>query len=921
MPSCAVWMAAHGSVMSTPPESRVHALSPTLRATGCLVSVVLSGLVRRLKLIRWVVPFVLLGAGATQAQTGASDRTNGGVQLPPPNLERDLQRKAATSGQLTAGEAANCVSFYQALPGATGDELVNLVRSADFGCIRQLESVDDAQLQYAVAREANVLDVAHAFPDIVSGYDGTGKARLRNLMRFLIAVEDIHIWCIQRGSASGGTCRDNVWESSEPWDIAPGSAVHRAVVDAVEAFRVNRHFGDRYDTHGDTLIELTRLIREYGQSADHLEIVVWWLTNWGDTYRSVTFKDVMHAMFDVLRNGHRNRARFGPVFGEHGELLDSLHARALESALLGTDWQFIATRSAIEIGRFSLYPDTANYVQVREAVDSIRGAYADDAALKPVFLRVLAELDYNDAQNCVHYGTCGWYAGGGFNANFRREVFTQTLECPASYCPDDRVTIHAQGLDDDQLALACERLDCVAATFHRLFDTGCQPVAFDFNDHLDVYVFHDISSCEDYSSAAFFRNADTCSGIYYEWDPADRSTRPYFVATEFEAWENPPDPFLSIWNFEHEYAHYLDGRYNRLGGYRGDIDSIHWWTEGIAEYLAALASPHLGPPPFQTSYTLAEILLHSDSLRTRYRHRHLAFRFFMENHRAFVDTVIGHLRRGEFDEYRAFLEDAVELYSDAWDTWLLTEGATVVAVEGDLPYVLVPLFPAHTEGGRHGFVRVVNLSDRSGDVDIVAVDDNGNRFETTTLSLGALEAVQFNSGDLENGNAAKSLSQGIGLGQGDWRLELRSELKVLVLGYIRTPDGFVAPMSAVAQPYRGGHLVPMFNPGHNITQRSLLRIGNLGDADAEVTISGVDDEGMDSWEIKMRIGGFAATTLDAADLEAGAAGFDGYLGRGVGKWRLLVSSSEPIFVMSLLETPAGHLVNLSALPPGHDVDN
>ncbi|MXY57634.1 MAG: hypothetical protein F4029_06180 [Gammaproteobacteria bacterium] len=860
---------------------------------------------------------------ATVVSAAVPDHTSANVQLPPPNLEREAQRKAAANGQPATAKAANCASLHQALPAATGDDLVALLQSADFGCISVLERVDDAQLQYAIAKEARVLDVAHAFPAIVDGYDGTGKARLRNLMRFLIVVEDIHLWCIQRGPASGGTCRDEVWQSSERWDTAPGSAVHQAVADAVEAVRLSPHFGDPHDEHGSNLIELTRLIRDYGQSADHLEIVVWWLTHWGELYRSETFEDVMHAMFDMLRTGHRqaNRPRFGPAFGEHRELLDSLHARALESSLLGTGWQFIATRSAIEIGRFSLYPETTNYVRVRDAVDSIREAYLDDEAMKPVFLRVIAELDYHDAQNCTHYKTCGWYAGAGFNANFRHEVFTATLECPASYCPDDRVTIHAQGFDDGQLALACERLDRVAERFHPLFDTGCRPVAYDFNNHLDAYVFHDISSCEDYSSAAFFRNADTCSGIYYEWNPADRSTRPYFVATEYEAWENPPDPVLSIWNFEHEYVHYLDGRYNRFDGYRGDIDSIHWWSEGIAEYVAALVLPYKGPPSFESPYSLAEILLHSDSLRTRYRYRHLAVRFFMENHRSFVDIVVGHLRRGEFEEYRAFLEGEVEFYSDAWQTWLRTGGTTVLPVDREGPYLLVPLFPEHSEGGREGFVRVVNLSDRGGDVDIVAVDDDGNRFEPTTLSLGAREAVQFNSADLENGNAAKGLPQGVGPGRGDWRLELSSALRMLVLGYIRAADGFVAPMSAVAPPYRGGYLVPTFNPGRNTTQRSLLRIGNLGDADAEVTISGVDDEGMDSWEIEMRIGGFAATTLDAARLEAGATGFDGYLGRGVGKWRLFVSSTEPIFVMSLLEAPTGHLANLSALPPDHDVDD
>ena len=55
-------------------------------------------------------------------------------------------------------------------------------------------------------------------------------------------------------------------------------------------------------------------------------------------------------------------------------------------------------------------------------------------------------------------------------------------------------------------------------------------------------------------------------------------------------------------------------------------------------------------------------------------------------------------------------------------------------------------------------------------------------------------------------------------------------------------------------------------------------------------------------------------TLLASELEAGGAGVTGALGDGAGKWRLRVSSNRPIVVMSLLESPTGHLTNLSTAP-------
>ncbi len=364
---------------------------------------------------------------------------------------------------------------------------------------------------------------------------------------------------------------------------------------------------------------------------------------------------------------------------------------------------------------------------MRDTVNSIRSAYAEDESLKPIWLRVVAELDYNDRLNCDYYGTCEWYAGSGFNVNFRDAVFENTQDCPRSYCPDDRTTIHAQDLNKDQLMLACERLDEVATQFHSLFDTNCEAVANDFNHHLSAYVFHDTSSCKDFSSAAFFRNADTCSGIYYEWDLANQSTRPYFVATEYEPWEDPPDPRLSIWNFEHEYAHYLDGRYNVYGGFRGELDSLHWWTEGVAEFVASLVVRHLDPRLFESKFTLAEILLHSDSLPTQYKDRHLAVRFFIDNYPNVIDTFIEYLRNGEYSEHTAFMSRAAAIYAEGWQAWLRSGGQTLNEVK-DQPF-LVPFLLSAGNEHQLGFLRLVNLMDREGEIEIVAVDEDGQRFE------------------------------------------------------------------------------------------------------------------------------------------------------------------------------------------------
>ena len=236
------------------------------------------------------------------------------------------------------------------------------------------------------------------------------------------------------------------------------------------------------------------------------------------------------------------------------------------------------------------------------------------------------------------------------------------------------------------------------------------------------------------------------------------------------------------------------------------------------------------------------------------------------------------------------------------------DNATPLADGGTLHRL--PLFPA-AGGPRQGFARVVNRSYASGTVSIEAVDDGGNRFGPLELALRPRRAAHFNAADLEAGSAARGWG-GVGGGRGDWRLELASELDLTVLGYARTADGFVASVHDLAPVAEdGSHRVVFFNPGSNARQISRLRLINDGERAAQVAIAGIDDRGNDSGTVTLRVPAGAALALGSAELEAGSERLAGRLGDGAGKWRLRVRSDEPISVMSLLETPSGHLANVS----------
>ena len=243
----------------------------------------------------------------------------------------------------------------------------------------------------------------------------------------------------------------------------------------------------------------------------------------------------------------------------------------------------------------------------------------------------------------------------------------------------------------------------------------------------------------------------------------------------------------------------------------------------------------------------------------------------------------------------------------------------------------VPLFvSASHPSGHQGFVRVVNRSAKAGEVVIDAVDDEGVPYGPVTLRIGAEQTVHFNSGDIEDGNAGKSLSPGIGSGTGDWRLRLRSVLDLEVLAYNRTSDGMLAglhdlvPRAVVRRPGGGGesmgHRVAIFNPASNVNQVSRLRIINRGDERAEVTIEGIDDDGASpGTAVELSVPAGATRMVTSQELESGQGeGLVGMLGDGAGKWQLVVTSDEPVEVMSLMTSPTGHLTNLSTAPAARE---
>ena len=222
---------------------------------------------------------------------------------------------------------------------------------------------------------------------------------------------------------------------------------------------------------------------------------------------------------------------------------------------------------------------------------------------------------------------------------------------------------------------------------------------------------------------------------------------------------------------------------------------------------------------------------------------------------------------------------------------------------------------------REGFVRVINRSSQAGEVRITAHDDAGTPGQqTVTLRLEANQRVHFNSGDLEKGTDTKPLTGAVGDGEGDWRLRLDSDLDIQVMAYARSrPCGFLTSLHDIAPCEANRCQIAIFNPASNENQLSRLRLINPSTEVAEVTITGVDDAGQSPGDpVRLDLPAGAARTLSAVQLESETSndreGLRGALGDGKGKWELIVEANRAIHAMSLMESPTGHLTNLSTTP-------
>ncbi|MCW8878736.1 MAG: collagenase [Kangiellaceae bacterium] len=242
---------------------------------------------------------------------------------------------------------------------------------------------------------------------------------------------------------------------------------------------------------------------------------------------------------------------------------------------------------------------------------------------------------------------------------------------PINHKCSDSLFIRANQMTPEQLTVSCTKLTSQESFFHELLDTKNEPTGDDFNTSLRVVIFDNYSQYNQYGSLTFNIHTNN-GGMYIEGDPSKKGNQATFYS--FEAfWERPE---FSVWNLNHEYIHYLDGRFVKYGAFGHFPSKLVWWSEGLAEYVSKgdhnpSAFKLLKDTPLEEWPTLEQefATTYQDGLDRTYKWSYQAIRFLAENDKQNFRELARHLKQNDFESYEKLLSELAQKHQPTFLKW------------------------------------------------------------------------------------------------------------------------------------------------------------------------------------------------------------------------------------------------------------
>jgi len=501
-----------------------------------------------------------------------------------------------------------------------GNELVDAVSNASLtGCLYKLYDV--SLVGTAHFSDSKILTIANAINEQLQGFDGSdasGAVVLEKLVTYLRAMH----WA---ESATGRSFAANYKAALQQAFSQYFAGDHFVQFNGTSS----RNYFLRYEmlilvrSSGTEALQFLPRISEalqgYAQSVNRSN-------NWGVAYEENGMTQILTHYFNAVNIGG---AELDQLLSTHPQIVTRLRDFVLNDGLwlLGHTREYQFNDAVSELGRM-LKLGGAVADTVRPALQHVLSSYSYGGTGSQAWVNAQGMVKAYDSANCALYGNACQF-----------DLESTVLSGSHSCGPTLKVRFQGQ-ISNENLAGICSKLAAEESLFHQTFNTNANsPVANDNNTALEMVIFKSSTDYQNYAGQ-FFGIDTNNGGMYLEGTPSDPANQARFIAYQ-ATWLAPA---FVVWNLEHEYIHYLDGRFNQWGSFSDQPQNSVWWGEGLAEYLSQPATnpKALAVAPNKT-YQLSELFqttyANSNTART-YHWGYLAVRFMFEKHRADIDQPL-----------------------------------------------------------------------------------------------------------------------------------------------------------------------------------------------------------------------------------------------------------------------------------------
>ncbi|WBQ04138.1 M9 family metallopeptidase [Kribbella sp. CA-293567] len=521
----------------------------------------------------------------------------------------------------------------------TGRALVDHIKASTTDCVNSLFALTGSDAR-AAFREAQMVSVANGLRDNGAGYPGNNSTSTAQLTLYLRAGYYVQWY----DPATVGTY---------------GPALRTAIQSGLDSFFANARAFEVSDANGETLSEAITLIDSSAQNARYLSVVKRMLTSYDNSYNTSWWMvNAVNNVYTVLFRGHQV-PEFVSAVQRDPSVIDTLYGFASSHKdLLSGDQSYLTSNAGRELSRFLQY--SALQPKVRPLVKALLAQTSLTGPTAPLWVGVAEITDYYDKANCAYYDLC----------NLQARLAAEVL--PINHTCSSTLRIRAQEMTASQLSSSCSSLANQDAYFHGIVaDSG--PVANDRNTSLEVVVYNSSTDYQTYAGAMWGIDTNN-GGMYLEGDPSATGNQARFIAYEAE-WLRPA---FAIWNLNHEYTHYLDGRFNMYGDFGANVSTpTIWWIEGFAEYVSYSYRNETYTAAIteaaRRTYALSTLFgtTYSHDTTRVYRWGYLAVRYMLQSHRGDMTTVLNHYRSGNWNAAASHLRSTIGNRYDAdWYSWL-----------------------------------------------------------------------------------------------------------------------------------------------------------------------------------------------------------------------------------------------------------